>query len=104
MRIRRALLTLIDEDLRIGLYPTDGLCLQPGLGERLHRRGCVYLDEKRGDVFHVKCSCIPKGASLDEVKDLALKALRRQGLRNLKVEGDTITVGATTGEASASQL
>ena len=95
MKIRRALISLIDESCRIGIYPVDTTLQLSTKGSGTKRRGLIYLHEHRGDEYVVRCETIKGGDTLDELQSLAVQALRQQGLRRLKKGEDgiiTITI------------
>ena len=82
MKIRRALISLIDESCRIAIYPVDPGCLREMSGKpKIGVRGIVYLQEKNEDSYVLKCETLKDGDTLAGVRNLARKELRKQGLR-----------------------
>ncbi len=95
MLIRRALLSLIDEGMRVAIRPVDDdpFSLQPESSKDKQRRGIACMVDGAGGGLLVRFATVKDGyADVDEVRDLVLKALEGQGLRDMEIEGDTITI------------
>ncbi len=96
MQIRRSLQELISIGFRVAIYPVDPGSLREVRGKpRTAVRGIVYLDEKDADSYTLKCEVIKDGDTLGEIRNLARKSLRGQGLKtgNPKRDRDnTITI------------
>ncbi len=96
MRIRRSLQELISVGFRVAIYPVDPGCLRD-MGGKLKTavRGIVYLAEKNADSYTLKCETIKDGDTLGEIRNLARKSLRGQGLKTGNPRRDkenTITI------------
>ncbi len=82
MRIRRSLQQLISVGFRVAIYPVDPGSLREVRGKpKTAVRGIVYLDEKDADSYTLKCETLKGGDTLAEIRNLARKELRKQGLR-----------------------